>query len=303
MEYKDYYKILGVERNTSQDEIKKAYRKLAMKYHPDRNPGNKQAEEKFKEINEANEVLGDKQKRARYDQLGESYSSWQQGGRPGNFNWEEWYAGAQGGGRQVDVGNLDDLFGGGFSDFFTRIFGGMGGAAQQPRSRTRRQAQQAYHQPLSITLREAFLGTERVIQIDQRQLTVKIPAGAQTGTKVRMAGAIPGGEDLYLVVQVEPDGRFEIKGKDLHTEVPVDLFTAVLGGEVNVQTPVGEGVLTIPPGTQPGQVFRLAGRGIPALSKSQLVGDLYARVKVSLPRQLTPHQRDLFEKLRSASRP
>jgi curved DNA-binding protein len=299
MEYKDYYKILGLERGASQDEIKKAYRKLAMKYHPDRNPGNKQAEEKFKEINEANEVLGDKEKRARYDQLGESYSRWQQGGRPGGFNWEDWYAGTSGGGRQVDVGNLDDLFGGGFSDFFTRIFGGTGGAAQATRSRTRRQAQPTYQQQVTITLREAFTGTERVIQMEERKLTVKIPAGAQTGTRVRMAGAVPGGADLFLVIQVEPDGRFEIKGKDLHTEVAVDLFTAVLGGEVKVLTPVGEGVLKIPAGTQPGQVFRLAGRGIPSLSEAQPAGDLFARVKPSIPRQLSDRQRELFEQLRS----
>jgi len=125
MEYKDYYKILGVERNASPEEIKRTYRKLAMKYHPDRNPGNKQAEEKFKEINEANEVLSDPEKRARYDQLGDSYFRWQQTGGRDNFNWEDWFTQSSGGAR-VEYTNLDDLFGGGFSDFFNQIFGGIG---------------------------------------------------------------------------------------------------------------------------------------------------------------------------------
>ena len=299
MEYKDYYKILGVERNATDAEIKSAFRKLALQYHPDRNQGNKQAEEKFKEINEAYEVLSDKDKRARYEQLGDSYTRWQQrGGQPGGFNWSEWTS-QYPGGQQV---NVDDIFGGGgFSDFFEAIFGGLGGAAT--RQRARQQARpQAYQQEVQITLDEAYRGAERTVTVDGRRLTMKIPAGARTGTKVRMAGAAPSGPngqpgDLYLVIDVLPDRRFERKENDLYTDVSVDLFTAVLGGEARVQTLDGTVVLTIPAGTQPGQSFRLGNRGMPHLRDPQKRGDLYARVKVQIPRNLTPEQRKLFEEL------
>lgn len=310
MEYKDYYKILGVERKAAQEDIKKAYRKLAMKYHPDRNPGNKAAEDKFKEINEANEVLGDPEKRARYDQLGESYSSWQQRGQPGNFNWDEWVTAQRSGGQRVDVGDLNDFFGGGFSDFFTQIFGGlgnMGGTGGMPQARTRRRAAPPppLETPVAISFDEAFRGAERTVELDGRRLQVKIPPGAQTGTRVRMAGAgtptVSGHRgDIFLVVQVNPDPRFEQQGSDLQTEVSIDLLSAVLGGQVKVPTPGGEVVLTIPTGTQPGQKFRLAGRGMPLLKSPSQFGDLYARVSVQIPKQLSPQQRALFEKLRDS---
>jgi curved DNA-binding protein len=312
MDYKDYYKILGVNRDASADEIKKAYRKLAMKLHPDRNPGNKSAEDKFKDINEANEVLSDPQKRVRYDQLGESYAQWQQAGGAGNFNWDQWVNRQQGGSR-VNVTNLDDLnslFGeGGFSDFFTQIFGGIGGmggsrsaAATSTRRRTAtRPRPETYEQPATITFMEAFHGAERVVQIGERRLTVRIPPGASTGTKVRITGVGPGGSDIYLVIEVTPDVQFERKGDDLHTEVSVDLYTAVLGGQVRVPTPNGDVMLTIPAGTQPGQSFRLAGRGMPHLRDAQSSADLYAKVKVTLPRQLSPEQKSLFEQLRKLS--
>ncbi|GAP08468.1 MAG TPA: J domain-containing protein [Anaerolinea thermolimosa] len=306
MEYKDYYKILGVDRNASEEEIKKAFRKLAMKYHPDRNPGDKKAEETFKDINEAYEVLSDPEKRRRYDQLGESYTRWQQaGGAPGGFNWNEWFSGAPGGVR-VEYTNLDDLFGGGaggFSDFFQAIFGGMGGgAATRTATRTARSRPPAVEHPVEITLQEAYRGTERTVTIDGRRLQVKIPPGADNGTKVRMAGVGQPGPngtrgDIYLVVQVIPDSRFERKGNDLYTDFDLDLYTAVLGGEARVDTPDGQVVLTIPPGTQPGQTFRLAGRGMPHLRNPQNRGDLFARARVSLPRNLTPQQREYFEKL------
>ncbi len=312
MDYKDYYKILGVERSAKDTEIKKAYRKLALKYHPDRNPGDKTAEEKFKEINEAYQVLSDSQKRGRYDQLGQAYSTWQQGGgSPGNFNWEDWYtrnAGGQGGVR-VDMGNLDDLFGGGgFSDFFESIFGGLGRSGSAG-TRTRRQsanmrpAPMNYEQPVGISFQEAYQGGLRTIQVDGRRLEVKIPAGAKTGTRVRVAGGGPssqGGQagDLYLVIDVAADPRFERRENDLYTEASVDLYTAALGGEVNVSTPGGNVLLTIPPGTQPGQSFRLSGRGMPHLRSPKTFGDLYVRVKVTIPRKITSEQRALFEKLK-----
>lgn len=303
MDYKDYYKILGVERNATEAEVKSAFRKLALQYHPDRNQGNKQAEEKFKEINEAYEVLSDKEKRARYDQLGDSYSSWQQRGAPGNFNWNDW-TNAPGGGVRVDVGDLGEIFGsGGFSDFFESIFGGMGGARARQTTRQRaRQQPVNYQQEVQITLEEAYRGAERTVMVDNRRLTMKIPAGARTGTKVRMAGAAPGGPDgshadLYLVIEVLPDPRFERQGDDLYTDVTLDLYTAVLGGETRVPTLDGAVVLTIPPGTQPGKSFRLSGRGMPQLRSPSTRGDLYARIKVQLPRSLTPEQRKLFEEL------
>ncbi len=294
MEYKDYYKILGVDRNASPEEIRKAYRKLALKYHPDRNPGDKAAEERFKEINEAYQVLSDPQKRAHYDRLGQAYTSWQQGGAPGDFDWSQWFTGAPGGVR-VEVSNLDDLFGEGvFSDFFRAIFGGMGGGpTSRVSSRTRPSA--AYQQPVTISLQEAYHGTTREILSGQRRLQVRIPAGVKTGSKVRVAGAAPDGSDLYLVIEVAPDPRFEREGNDLKTTATADVFTLLLGGEVDVETLSGRVKLKIPPGTQPDQVFRIAGRGMPSVKNPDQKGDLYVRLKVQVPKNLTPRQRHLIE--------
>ncbi|HBF41273.1 MAG TPA: molecular chaperone DnaJ [Anaerolineaceae bacterium] len=308
MEYKDYYKTLGVDRKATPDEIKKAFRKLAMKYHPDRNKGNKEAEEKFKDINEAYEVLGDPQKRSRYDQLGDSYSQYQaRGGAPGGFDWSQWTTGAPGGyTTQVNMGDLEGMFGG-FSDFFSSLFGGMPPTSGSSRVRTQSRTAQprVYEQPVQITLDEAFHGTSRLLQIENRKIEVKIPPGAKTGTRVRVAGAGPAtsrgqASDIYLVVEVLPDSRFSVDGVDLTTELPVDLYTAVLGGTVKVATLAGEVQLTIPAGTQPGQRIRLAGRGLPVLRSPGTFGDLYVRIRVDLPRKLSSTQRELFEKLRSS---
>ncbi len=308
MEYKDYYKILGVERSADDASIKKAYRKLAMKYHPDRNPGNKGAEEKFKEINEAYQVLSDPAKRDRYNQLGESYSRWQQaGGGAGGFNWQDWFARQPQGGQRVTTEDLESLFGGGlgsFSDFFSAIFGGMGAEQGAGRGRSRRATPQAYTQKVAISFIEAYQGTQRTLQVGDHRLEVKIPAGARTGTRVRVPGVVlpeTGGKpgDIYLEIEVQEDPRFQRDGDDLSTEVTIDLYTAVLGGEVSVPTPAGNVRLTIPAGTQPGQKFRLAGRGMPQLKSPQGHGDLLVRVKVQLPRDLTSRQRSLFEQLRN----
>ncbi|HEY9075118.1 MAG TPA: J domain-containing protein [Anaerolineaceae bacterium] len=299
MEYKDYYKILGVERSANSDEIKRAYRNLAKKYHPDRNPGNRQAEEKFKEINEAYEVLSDTEKRGRYDQIGDSYASWQRMGGPGTFNWEQWMAQQQGsGGVRVDVGNLGSMFDGSFSDFFNAIFGGMA----SPHTERRTARTPVYEHPTTITLEEAYRGTERTLVVEGKQVQVRIPPGARTGTKIRMAGAGPttsSGKrsDIYLLIDVTPDPRFERDGDNLTSEVTIDLYTAVLGGTVQVPTLGGNVVLTIPAGTQPGQKIRLAGRGMPKLRSPQEHGDLFVQVKVAIPRSLTMQQRTLFEQL------
>ena len=313
MEYKDYYKVLGVERKAKEDEIKRAYRKLALEHHPDRNPDNKSAEEKFKEINEAYQVLSDSDKRSRYDQLGASYNNWQQqGGSPGGFQWEDWFVQQPGSGNvRVEVGDLGDIFGGGglgdFSEFFSRIFGGMqnrGAAYRNPGNSSARMGRspQAFQQDVTISFHEAFHGTTRRIEYDGNQKEIIIPPGARTGTKVRVSEAIPTSpgipkSDLYLVIKVAADPQFKRKKNDLHTVVDVDLYTTVLGGEVKIPTLGGNVVLSIPAGTRSEQSFRLAGRGMPHLKKPQPFGDLFVRVNVKSPRQLTDHEMELFSEL------
>jgi curved DNA-binding protein len=305
MDYKDYYKILGVDRKASADEIRSAYRKLAMQYHPDRNPGDKKAEDRFKDCNEAYQVLSDEQKRARYDQLGSSYSDWQRRGAPGNFNWGDFAAQQGQQGTQV---NLDELFGNGaFSDFFRSIFGGA--AAGTPRSgNPRSQARMApqYQQSISISLKDAFQGTTCQLQVGKQVKEVKLPPGARTGTKIRVPASGPVDSDgrpsdIYLLIEVEEDPAFERKGNDLYTQAKVDVFTAILGGETRVDTLSGKVVLTIPPATQPDQVFRLAGRGMPHLKNPQLKGDLFVNIKVKIPRQLSAKQKKLIKEAAQAT--
>jgi curved DNA-binding protein len=316
MEYKDYYQVLGVSRDANEKKIKGAFRKLARKCHPDINPGDPDCEERFKEINEAYEVLSDPEKRAKYDQLGVEWQRYQQtGGQPGGFNWGRWTTGAPGEGQRVHVQygapeDLEGIFGGGgaFSDFFSSIFGGMqgarpGGAREGYAYRPRPRRGQDYEHEVEITQREAYQGTTRILQKDGRRLEVTIPPGAKTGTRVRMSGE--GGQgaasgksgDLYLRVRVQTDPVFEREGDDLRASVPVDLYTAVLGGEVRVPTLNGPVMLTIPEGTQNGRVFRLRSKGMPRLMDPKQHGDLYARVDVQLPADLTPRQRELFEEL------
>jgi curved DNA-binding protein len=306
MEYKDYYQVLGVDRDADEQEIKRAYRKLALKYHPDKNPDDQSAEERFKEINEAYEVLGDPEKRAKYDQLGSSYRQWERmGGQPGDFDWSQW-AGGRGapGGVRVEFGDLGDIFGGGFSDFFNTVFGGgrPGQTGFGGRPRGSRQARgRDLQQQVSITLNEAYHGTTRVVRRNGHNLEVSIPAGAKSGTKVRLSGqgeaAVGQSGDLYLVVNVQPDHRFRRNGDDLHTEVEVDLYTAILGGEVRLPTLSGAVMLTIPPGSQPGQQLRLRGRGMPQLKNPDQHGDLFAHLTVRLPEDLSQKERELFEQL------
>jgi curved DNA-binding protein len=288
MEYKDYYQTLGIGRDAKPDDIRKAYRKLAMQYHPDRNPGDKASEDRFKEINEAYQVLNDPQKRSHYDRLGSEYSRWQNRGDPGDFDWSQWFGQAPQGTR-VEYGDIDDLFGGGFSEFFRTIFG-MEGASTRSRP-------QGYQQPVQISLQEAYSGTTRQIQSNGRRIQVRIPAGVRTGSKVRVAGAGPQGLDLYMIVEIPQDERFERDGSNLHTTATVDVFTAILGGEAQVETPAGSIKLNIPPGTQPEQVFRLAGRGMPNVKSPGTKGDLFVRLKVQVPRYLTGKQKELLEEV------
>jgi curved DNA-binding protein len=281
MEFKDYYQILGVARSASLDDIRKAYRKLAMQFHPDRNPGNKAAEERFKEINEAYQVLNDAQKRAHYDRLGSAYSNWQRRGAPGDFDWNEWFRSSPGGrGTRVEYDDVSDLF----SEFFSSVFGG---------SRTR--APTAYEQPVEISLQEAYSGTTRQVNTERRKLQVRIPPGVRTGSRVRVAGGGPEGLDLFLIVEVTEDEKFERRGPDLHAAAGVSVFTAILGGDAEVETMTGKVKLSIPAGTQPGQVFRIAGRGMPNLKDPNSKGDLYVRLNVEIPRYLSARQRELLE--------
>jgi curved DNA-binding protein len=298
MDYKDYYKILGVAKTATEKEIKAAFRKLARKHHPDVNPGNKEAEARFKEINEANEVLGDKEKRKRYDELGANWNAFGHEapqGRP-------WPGG---GGVRVD---FEDLGGaGGFSDFFRTFFSGGGGAgfggfegAEEGAS-----AGSDAEGEVDLTLAEVFRGTTREVSVGgtRRRVEVKIPPGVRDGSRVRVAGEGGRGAggrrgDLYLRVRVAPDPTFERKGDDLQTTLRAPLTAAVLGGEAQVPTLEGTVGIKIPAGTPAGQVFRLRGHGLPKLGARGERGDLLATLAVELPRTLTAKQRELFEELR-----
>jgi len=321
MQYKDYYKILGVDRNASAKTIKQAYRKLARQYHPDVNPGDKVAEERFKEINEAYEVLSDPEKRKKYDQFGAHWQQYERmGGRPEDFDWSRWTTGSPGGQRvytrTVGPEEFEEILGGlgGFSDFFEALFGGMGGRRRttdfggyQDIFQERSQRSQDVEQPVTITLEEAFRGTTRMLQReDGSRLEVKIPRGVRTGSRVRVAGKGATGQgragDLYLRVEVSPHPLFRRDGDNLEVDVPVDLYIALLGGEVQVPTLERPVMLTIPPETPNGKTFRLRGLGMPNLKNPDQRGDLYARMNVQLPQGLTEREKELFRQLRDLSR-
>jgi curved DNA-binding protein len=324
MEFRDYYAILGVPKTASDAEIKRAYRKLARKHHPDLNPGDKTAETKFKEINEANEVLGDPDKRRKYDDLGANWRAYEQQPPPG--------AGAPGGGWNVSTGggpggatyrtmsaeDMREMFGTDdpFSDFFHTFFGGAGGfsGAAPGSSSGHRRADRSrrgrdFEQPVELTLEEAYAGTSRRLTIQQsdlsRSVEVRIPAGVKDGSRVRAAGegeASPGGQsgDLFLVVRILPHARFERQGQDLFVRVPVPVTTAVLGGDVQVPALSGSTLrLKVPPMTGAGRKFRLRGHGMPTVGKADQRGDLYATVDVQIPSQLSPEERKLYEELKA----
>ena len=301
MEYKDYYQTLGVKRDASQKEIKSAFRKLARKYHPDVNTGDKESEEKFKAINEANEVLSDPEKRKKYDTLGADWERYQQaGGQPGGFDYSR-YASQGGAGdgngqfRYASAADINDLFGEGqsFSDFFSTLFGrgAPGGAAGRAQPRA-----QDYEHALAVSFDEAFHGTSRTLQIEERRIEAKIPAGVRTGSRVRLAGQGAHGGDLYLVIEVAPDARFERRGDDLFSDVDATFILAALGGEVRVPTPEGAVALKLPPRTQAGRVFRLKGKGMPKLGGDGR-GDLMARIRLVLPEDLSDKELDLVREM------
>lgn len=320
MDVKDYYEALGVSRTASQKEIRKAFRKLARQYHPDVNPGDQAAEERFKEINEAYEVLSDEEKREKYDKFGAQWRQYERaGGRPEDFNWSQWQTqpGTSPGGagyRTVTPEEFEQMFGGaggrgGFSDFFETMFGGaMGGQSsfegytRAPQSRPR-PGRDIEHE-VQVTLEEAFHGTTRSLQYeDGRQIQARIPPGVKTGSRIRLSGQGGGGTaggaagDLYLRVEVLPDSRFEREGDDLRVTIPVDLYTAILGGSVAVHGIDRQVRLNMPPGTDNERVFRLNGLGMPKLSNPEQRGDLYAVVSVQLPQNLSEREQQLFKEL------
>ncbi|HAF48330.1 MAG TPA: J domain-containing protein [Anaerolineaceae bacterium] len=316
MQYRDYYQILGVKKDASQDEIKKAYRKLARKYHPDVNPDDPGAEEKFKDINEAYQVLSDEEKRSKYDRFGSQWKQYQQtGGRAEDFDWSQWAnQGAPGGGyRTVSQEEFEQMFGGGlggFSDFFTTLFGGMPGARSSQRtSRGSRassmQRGQNIEHSVQISLEEAFNGTTRLLTFeDGRRIEASIPPGVKTGSKIRLSGqggAGPRGSgDLYLKIKVASHPNFSRDGDDLRIDQPVDFFTALLGGELEVSTIDKRVKLTVPPESDSGKTFRLKGLGMPKLNHPDQRGDLYVTLQVQVPKNLTAEQKTKFKELQKS---
>jgi DnaJ-class molecular chaperone len=282
---KDYYNILGVNRSASEREIKQAYRRLARQYHPDVNPGDQSAEEKFKQINEAYEVLSDKENRQKYDKYGDQWQYAEQFEKAQRQQAPSWDFGR--GGTRVYFGEGD------FGSLFEDLLGGFRTSRGQPRPRRG----QSLEYPVEVTLEEAYRGTTRTLSFaDGKRFEVKVPPGVRTGSRVRLAGKGAHGGDLYLVVSVKPHPTFERRGDDLYVGVSVPLVVAMLGGEVQVPTLKGKLSLKIPPETQNGRTFRLAGQGMPHLGNSSR-GDLLAKVKVVLPTNLSAKEKELFKQL------
>ncbi len=288
MQYQDYYKILGVSRSASQEEIKKAYRKLAIKYHPDKHQGDKNMEKKFQEITEANNVLSDPAKRTKYDRLGANWQQYENTGFDG-FDFD-----------------LKDIFGsggGGVSDFFKQFFGGGAG---EPRASSQQNLKgQDAEVEISLSLEQAAYGTARTFNVGQEQIKVNIKPGVANEQVLRVRGK--GGQgyggqpgDLLIKVKVLAHGRFERKGNDLHQEIKVDLYTAILGGKVEIPTIKGSSIqIKIPAGTDNGKTLRLKDLGMPVYSSATDSGDMYLKIAIQLPKNLTDEEKALFERLAS----
>jgi DnaJ-class molecular chaperone len=284
-----FYDVLGISRNADDKDVRQAYRKLARQYHPDVNPGDKSAEEKFKEINEAHSVLSDPEKRRKYDKYGDRWqhadqieeAEAQARSRPGRSNFE-WST--------VDGGEPRITYGEGSSNIFENLFRNLGQEVRQPA---------AAEYPVEITLEEACEGTTRLMELSGgRRLEVKIPPGVDNGSRVHIPAGRGREGNLYLIISVQPHPVFDRKGRNLYRDIEVPLEDAILGGEITVPTLRSRVALTIPPETQNGQRFRLAGQGMSSLNQPGSRGDLYATVKVKLPTDLTPEERKLFQQLK-----
>lgn len=293
MAKRDYYEILGVPKNASDDEIKKAYRKLAIKYHPDKNPGDKEAEAKFKEISEAHEVLSDKQKRARYDQFGHAGVGGNAGGNPfqgGNFNFN-------GQSFNFDFGGA----GGGFDDILSSLFG-FGGGARRPRRGA------DYQTTVVLEFEEAIFGTTKTIEDNTgKPFKVKIPAGIDDGMSIRIHGrggeAPSGGEpgDLYVRVQVKPHKHLTREGNLILSEEKIDMADAALGCEIEVETIDGKVIMKVPAGTQSGTPFKLSGHGVPFRADGDR-GPHIVTIIVETPKNLSKKQKELLEEFKKSKK-
>ena len=325
MDFQDYYVGLGVAPDADQKTIKKAYQKLAKKYHPDVNPGDKAAETKFKEATEAYQAISDPEKRRKYDELRQDYQQWKTRGGRGDYNWDRWQSnpGGGGGGRQTHTmsqedfaemfggsgrsGGFNDMGGDGYSDFFSTFFGGGQGRGFGVSSTgVRPRAGQDLEVEVQVTLEETYYGTTRIIRTGEKQIEAKIPKGVRTGSKVRLTGqggpGISGGPvgNLYLNITVSPHARFVRDGDDLRANLPVDFYRAVLGGDVSISNFGVEVLLKIPPLSQSGKKFRLKGKGMPNLEKPDQFGDLFAEISIVLPEGMSEQEisalRDLADK-------
>ncbi len=306
MDFKDYYEILGVSPNADKKVIQQTFRQLARKHHPDVNPGNKDAEEKFKTINEAYQVLSDAKQRKKYDELRAQYQQWQKTGgqQQQDFDWQNWSSQPNQGARTqyANAEDLEDLFGNAspYSDFFSNIFGG--GRASSPSPRRGRDVEYE----IDLTLEEAFHGTDRSLEIDGRRIKAGIPVGVRTGSRVRLAAQAEPGQngspagDLYLVIKILPNTIFERDGDDLHMDVPLDIFTAIAGGEVRIPALEKPLTLKIPSRTNANQSFRIRGKGMPRLGDVKTRGDLFARIRLVLPDALTDQEVNSISMLASA---
>lgn len=291
MDYVDYYKILGVSKTATQDEIKNAYRKLARKLHPDLNPNDKNANKRFQEINEANEVLGDPDKRKKYDQYGKD---WKHGEEFEKARQQRQSSG-QGGGFGGFGGDFE---GSDFSDFFSSMFGGGGQGRSQARYRG-----QDYNAEMKINLSDAYTTKQETITVNGKNIRVTIPAGIENGQKLKLKGF--GGEgrnggpagDLIITFSIINNTNFKRDGNDLFLNVDTDLYTAILGGEITIDTMSGKVKLKVAPETQNGTKIRLKGKGFPVYKKENTFGDLYITYNIKIPTGLSEKQKELFKEL------
>lgn len=302
MAYIDYYKILGISKTASQEDVKKAYRKLARKYHPDLNPNDKEAEKRFKEINEANEVLSNPENREKYDKYGENWKHGEEYEKAQQYQRSSQGSAYGGGFSGADFGEGED-----FSDFFQSMFGGGGGFGRSSRgSSSGKFKGQDIHGELNLTLQDAATSHQQTFDINGRKVRITVPAGVYDGQQIKLKGhGTPGHNggpngDLYITFNIAPDSQFERIGDDLKTKVEVDLYTAVLGGDIMVKTLSGEVKLKVKPETQSGTTVRLKGKGFPVYKKEGSFGDLFVTYEVKIPTNLTEKQKELFQQLKNS---